>query len=502
MDQRFNLIDENWIPVATEGRVSLKRIFSDPTLEALGGNAIQKLAIIKILLAIAQRASTPKDSLEWKLIGADGMAKKCLVYLEANKDLFWLFGDKPFLQMPILREMIDKNGNPLPVQEIGRNYMPDLPSDNDSILFQTQINHPLSDAEKAVFLISIMNYSPGGKRTAKNVKPLSKGYTGKSNSAKPSPSLGTYHGYLNSFILGDSIIDTIYLNLFTFQDLEKYPQWEQSGLIPPWEEMPKGEDDPIAKRLKNSFISTLCSLSRFVLLVDNGIIYVEGLQYPSHIGGWREPFIASTNDGKMLWLDTSKKPWRNVIAFLNLAFNGNDTTYNCPQISLFFTRARSVRNSVGVWSGGLQVRGTAGDQSVKQTDDFIESFFFVKSSVNGEFWFQALKAEMVEIDNLSKSLYVSISNYLSDQNYKKNKGIVNKAVELFWQLCERDFQDLVDNCDNKNEIYKLRKNLAEYALEVYDRFCPNNTARQMFSWAKNRPDLKKYLIKKEGGNSE
>ena len=42
MDNRFNLIDEPWIPVADVGRVSLAQMFGNPDYRALGGNPVQK----------------------------------------------------------------------------------------------------------------------------------------------------------------------------------------------------------------------------------------------------------------------------------------------------------------------------------------------------------------------------------------------------------------------------------------------------------------------------
>ncbi|PLN02419.1 type I-E CRISPR-associated protein Cse1/CasA, partial [Klebsiella pneumoniae] len=54
MENRFNLIDEPWIAVVDVGLVSLTDIFSQPELRALGGNPVEKIALTKLLLAIAQ----------------------------------------------------------------------------------------------------------------------------------------------------------------------------------------------------------------------------------------------------------------------------------------------------------------------------------------------------------------------------------------------------------------------------------------------------------------
>ena len=64
--RRFNLVEEAWIPVVDVGQVSLRQIFTDQGLRALGGNPIQKISIMKLLLAIGQAACTPKDDEEWK----------------------------------------------------------------------------------------------------------------------------------------------------------------------------------------------------------------------------------------------------------------------------------------------------------------------------------------------------------------------------------------------------------------------------------------------------
>jgi CRISPR system Cascade subunit CasA len=57
---QFNLVDEPWIPIAGHGLASLSDIFSKPHFKALGGNPIQKISVIKLLLAICQTAATLK----------------------------------------------------------------------------------------------------------------------------------------------------------------------------------------------------------------------------------------------------------------------------------------------------------------------------------------------------------------------------------------------------------------------------------------------------------
>lgn len=67
---RFNLVDEPWIPVVDVGLVSLKDIFTHSDYRGLGGNPVQKIALTKLLLAIAQTAFTPEDDEAWAELGA------------------------------------------------------------------------------------------------------------------------------------------------------------------------------------------------------------------------------------------------------------------------------------------------------------------------------------------------------------------------------------------------------------------------------------------------
>jgi CRISPR system Cascade subunit CasA len=90
MENRFNLIDEKWIPIQGESPVSLLDIFSQNSPESLGGTAIQKLAVLKLLLAIAQRATTPKDVHEWNMLRPEGLGKTCTAYLNTHRDQFYL----------------------------------------------------------------------------------------------------------------------------------------------------------------------------------------------------------------------------------------------------------------------------------------------------------------------------------------------------------------------------------------------------------------------------
>lgn len=112
--RRFNLTDEPWIPVAS-GRISLREVFSRSDVRGLGGNPLEKIALLKLLQAVAQAARTPRDDAEWAQLGTEGLAEACLAYLEKWHEAFWLYGPAPFLQFPaVARAKLLPYGSLLP----------------------------------------------------------------------------------------------------------------------------------------------------------------------------------------------------------------------------------------------------------------------------------------------------------------------------------------------------------------------------------------------------
>jgi CRISPR system Cascade subunit CasA len=519
IENRFNLVDEQWVPVAGEGLVSLKSIFTRPELRALGGNPVQKIAMTKLLLAICQASYTPTDEPDWANLGSEGMSKKAAKYLEEKRDCFWLYGERPFLQMPTIIDKIEerkksemkvakKEGdkkiaseNAMP-RPFGMGVYPDVSSDNNTILTYGQIDRQLDDAEIAIFIVTLMNFALAGKRVEKNIPPFSSGYSGKSVSAKPGPSIGNYIGYLHSYLIGGNIQETLWFNILSHEQINQNANWTSKLGPIPWQTMPIGEDCEIAKQLKNSYMGCLIAISRFVLADKRGIYYIEGLQYPSHKDGWREPSIAikETEKGaKLLWADVEKKPWRELTSLLAFSMTQQNNGFNCFHINAGIPRIRKVKSNgpIGIWSGALKVRPSSGDQSVKQDDDFVSSETnFELSYFNTGFWFTTLTKEMDQLQELAnKNIYGSTIGFYKALK-SDGKLFASQASNLFWQLAERKFQELVNACGSQtpDEALKpIRKIFASFAETAYNTYCPRESARQLDAWAANRPNLGKYL---------
>ncbi len=489
----FNLVDDPWIPVADVGLVSLRQLFSDPSYRSLGGSPIDKIALTKFLLAITQTTDTPENDDEWSKLTPEKLASKCLSYLEEKHDLFYLYGDRPFLQMPAIRDT--------KLQSFGV-ASPEISTGNTTILFQSEIEKDLTDGEKALLIVRLMGCALGGKQTD-NLIVLSPGYTGKTkesgkeNSGKEGPFIGA-RGYLHTFLQGNSLWETLWLNILSRQYILGLGSYPEGIGVPPWEEMPSGEDCPIAKRLKSTLMGRLVPLSRFCLLEKNGLHYSEGIAYPGYKEGGRDPSVSLDSSGKnqkVLWTDPSKRPWRILPALLSLVYVGGSKGFECYQIGLL-GRARDHVKVIGIWSGGLSVKGTAGEQKVTGSSDFIESLLWLPCKDFGTPEFSRLSEEMSQLEILSKKTFGAIQNYFKDQRIADSKQ-ASQAINLFWQLCEQRFQDLLNACIKPDLLESVHFSLSGTSEKIYNMFCPRETSRQIESWAKNRPDTYWYVSKKE-----
>lgn len=494
---RFNLIRERWIPIIGQGESSLLQLFQVEGLPGIGGNPIAKISLLKLAIAIAQAAYTPKDKADWQSVGVLGLMEKCAQYLVAHENEFWLYGDKPFLQMPLI-----KNAEKVSYGAV----MPMIATGNTTVLLQSQMERAITEAEIAVLLVTLSSFALGGKKTDNSLV-LSPGYKGKSNkkgkpaTGKSGPSLG-YLGYLHSFILGRTIQESIWLNLLTLEDLSGIGYFSQGLGQPVWERMPAGEDDPIARKARESYIGRLVPLSRFVLLSGDGLHYSEGIVYPGHKDGAQDVSVAisSSMEKKALWANPDKRPWRQLSALLAFYDATSHDGYDCRLLRLAIPRASFAGNDFTLWSGGLKVSSNAGEQYVSGRDDFVESEVSLKAPWLGEAWFRRLKLEMEALSNLGNAVFGAVASY-----FKKLKadgsGPAAKASEGFWADCESVFQGLVEACGSTDDDARaaIRVRIARIAETRYDQACPRESARQVDSWAEHRISTWQYLHASEPG---
>lgn len=493
---RFNLIDEPWIPIVNVGKVSLKQIFSDPSYRALSGNPVQKIALTKLLLAIAQAAYTPKDDDDWAQLGSAGMANACLRYLEKWHDSFWLYGAKPFLQTKELHFFKE--------QPIGA-LMQEIAIGNNTILTNSQLSRSIADSEWALILLVDQNFSVKhnlayGALTVKDSK-------GKGKATKSGPALGP-SSYLHTFLQGDSVMQSIWFNLLSEEKIDSLPfKYKRKDSNPVWELFIDDRESKDAKILKDSYMGRLCPMSRFIVRNENTVRYAEGIMYPSHSEGGREISAAyglsKKNNFYALRVSTDVRPWRLLPALLSFFNAASIDSVDCAQLRLSLDggRLRRCSDGFGVWSGGILLEGDSYSQYAKGDNDFVESYVRLENYFfeDPSGWIIWLEQEIKELEGVSKKIknacYFYHQREIKGSNQRDNRAdsIAKNAVSDFWQLCERRFQDLVNACTDPGKSKTLRATFANFAQKSYDIFCPKDTARQLDAWAKNKPNLGNYL---------
>lgn len=493
MKNRFNLLHEKWIPVDNQGLVSLRDIFSCFELRAIGGTSIQKVALFKLLQAITQAVCTPADEAEWSTLDAQTMASRCLSYFNEHKSAFYLYGENPFLQLPAVA-----TAKPKPYGCV----IPHVSNGNTTVLTQIQQVRPLDDAEKALLLVTLMSFAFAGKQ-CDNSLVLSTGYNGKhkGSSAPPGPALAN-PGLQHSMILADALLDTLHINLLTHEQIQASKMYSSGLGVAPWERMPAGEDCPAARDLKNSLMGRLVPMCRFLLLQQDHLHITEGLKHPGYQDGRADPTVSVDHTGgnpRAMWVDPERRPWRQLSSMLALFGETSSTGFQCLQLKTGLNRVRRTLPRFAVWAGGIRLKNQFGEQYVQAGDDYVESIVWLHSTALGEVMFTAVKTELDDLEQLSRTLAGQVIGYykMLSAHKKAASERANTAESIFWQMVERDFQALVYACepgtDSQVERMKLRRKFANHALLAFDATCAKSSVRQMTAWAKFRITIKPYL---------
>ena len=496
----FSLLTEPWIPIVEDNDHSLLDVFSNKNLSNIGGSSIDKISIFKLLLAIGQAAWTPQNDKEWKEINIDIFSEKVINYLTSNRKDFYLYGDKPFLQY---KELKDK------IKLISCfNLMPDISTGNNILIFDSQRKTEITDKDKALILINNMNFPLGGKKVNNSIS-FAKNYQKKKGGA-PGSSLGIL-GYLHSFYIGDSILETIYINILTTDDINSIATFSEGLGIPPWKSLPKEEIGNAAIKYSHTYYGNLLALNRFLLLSDNSpeLYNTEGIipnaSYKEGIADLTCTLIPDKKSHRIVWCSTDKKPWRQftaLLSFLNATRTSKiDTTL---QIELVTKRLKTLsKKRFKIWSGGISTSNNAGEQYLTGTDDILSSEQPIDIQWLGNIWYAHLQTEMENLDKISKLIYMSVKNYYKERSsFELSKSIPEKATSKFWTDCELLFPHImeVSNDYNDKSIKKLRMEIISIANDCYSTYCPFDSARQLVAHVKCKPNFLKYIPNNGGSN--
>ncbi len=489
--ENFNLIDDPWIPVTGRPEQSLKGIFSDRSILRLSGNPVDKIVMLRLLLSIVHASNRIPNLEAWNTLSIEEMARNVLRYLDTVHDRFFLFGDKPFLQVP---ELAGK-GKPADVNAL----QVFVATGNKVVVSHWNQSRQLSVPERIRLLLRSSCYACGGKRFDNGIV-LSERYTGKQNE-KGKPSTGAagtllgYSGYLHSYLLGDTLLDTLRLNLLTEEEITQTGAFPDGVGVPFWEEMPHGEACPRARNYRRTCLGQLFPMDKFLLLQNDGIIMTDGIDYPNHKNGLFDPaltIVQEKKDTKAVWASTSKRPWRELPALLSFL----EVTGKMYQPYFLSTGLRKAGKTpteiVHIWAGGMQVSSNSGEQYLTGQNDYVESEFMIPAGAATESGFTIYKGMMEKLDACSKILYASVAGYFKKVNDLGGPEFASRASAVFWERMEPSAQQIINTafCGSTEEQREAEyKKWAAVAREVYNQFCPRETARQLTAWVESEPNF-------------
>ncbi|MBQ9501488.1 MAG: type I-E CRISPR-associated protein Cse1/CasA [Lentisphaeria bacterium] len=489
----FNLCTDPWVPIAGRAkRMSLTELFSGPSPGRLAGNAVDKIVILRFLLALVHAANRIEDLDAWVALAPEIMAANVRTYLEGHHDCFELYGDRPFLQFSKLAELGGQASSP-------GSLLVDVAVGNKVVLSGWNREKSLSNAEKTILLLRSSCFACGGKKFDKELclsPGVIKGATGSSGTL-----LG-FLGFLHAYMLGDNLWETLRLNLLTERNLREVNAWPQGVGKPFWEEMPGGETDARAEQYKHSYQGQLFPLDKFLLLTDEGVIKTSGITYPGHKNGLIDPALTIIADGKDIratWARTEDRPWRQLPALLKFL---ESRSHAQPYfLSMGMEKLRRLdAGSCTVWVGGVAVSSNSGEQYLSGTNDYVESEFSIDTAYMFANSYHTFTGLMEKLEKMAKRLFGSVFNYFTKTAGQDNAAdFAARAKSVFWERMEPHAQEIITLAfseTDENTLGRATGKWFDLLCRIYEEFCPRDTPRQLTAWVEAHPGFQ--TITKKG----
>ncbi len=498
----MNLTTEAWIPaVWRDGKpatVTLREAFQrGDELHDLAVRPHERIALMRLLICVAQAAlDGPADFDDWKSC-RPSIAPAALDYLEHWQHAFELFGcGQRFLQVANLRKLDtkkksanepngDDGGTPTSKLDLA------LATGNNTTLFDNAggSERAFTPGDLAVMLLTFQCFSPGGRIGIAlwNDAPTEGG-----GSSDHAPCVAG--GMLHALVRGDNLLDSVYRNLMSKNQAEKFSGKNLWGR-PVWEMMPERPSDAPAVRNGNrSYLGRLVPLTRAVWFADDreSLILANGLEYAS-FPEWREPSativireVKGQPDRVILRADIDKAAWRELHALTVKALSQN--TNGGPAA----LRNLSDEEPFDLWVGGLVA-------SKAKLVDTTESVFHLPAAMLGEPSQRTYEAGVREADKMAFRVMRAVSVYhgklgdLLDRPEMKDRRqqIQNHAAAQFWTDVESAVPRLLDVAADPGSLglnaewHKTAwgRFVWRAALDAYERACPHQTPRQIQAYA-------------------
>jgi len=469
----FNLIDDPWISVLTkdgEKKLGLLDIFKEAdSIKAISGNALDKIAITRLLVCISQAAiGVPKNKSEWEKCKSK-IQKISTVYLKKWHDSFFLYGNKAFLQLPKMNIKTILTDKIIIEYASGNNH---TVYDHNAGISR---NYPESDLAMALLKTQLFSYG-GRNGSVWDVQ--------KSNSM----SGALLNSTLVTLLLGEDILSTIHLNMATMEIMEGIPVGK-----PVWEDIPNDPKCPKADILKKSYLGNLIPLTRGIKLMSENkslVMYSDGIS--GYCPLYRDPMASTYTDKKggrhYRSVPLTKHVWKDLVSILSIKDIGDGQgAYTLNNIDI------STPN-FNLWVGGI-----ACDKS--KIKDIVEWSYIIPS---GCLESDQLRDYQVEIDYAS-----DVEKALRESLYEMGENKKSELISTFWNQIENFsfglFQKIIEchaNKNNNSDAWRdsWRRRCRAISINCFKNSYQTQTGGGIMNYAKGLRVLSKKLNKIGGKN--
>lgn len=520
----MNLAFDNWIPCLKKNgesvRASILGCFTDTDLAGLNVRPHERVALMRLLECVAYAAAKkakkfPKDNRGRKAL-REPLAAFVEAYLTEWRDSFNLFDEKkPFLQIPDLQAgsaQAKKGGEPNDYSDLtpASKLSFSLATGNNSTLFDHGAAsggaRQFDEESLALWVLTYQHFCPGGLTGVVSWQGLK---TEKQSTDCPCVSKSMLH----TFIQGDSLPNTIWLNLLTEKDLRSYKEvaadfsgedGEDFAWLgrPVWEMFPQGPNDGAARaNATRTFLGRLVPLGRLVkIMPDRGHILVGSIyDFPGFDSAFPKEVTATSlkiqKEGKepevvLLGYRPGQKIWRQLAALsVKRNFDAGDVG-GCAALS----------NIPHDEPTDIIVCALAHDKA--SLTDSVESVYRVRAGELGDSWHAALNAELKYIEGVNGALRAAFAAWRHQEDgglagrMKKDRdceSLLVSAVEAdFYARAERLLPFLMKALDRisageaDGEIEKWEQRIARCGEEVLSDRCDKASSRQLMAYVKAR----------------
>jgi len=448
----MNLVTDKWVPVyignKTE-RFSLKEVYTRMAeIRSLVGNGIEKVAILRLLLAITQAAlDGPVDDADWEKCRGRITAES-LKYLNKWIPKFELYGS--FLQMSCIKMKEE-------VKSTNKLLFTIASGDNHTLFFNGLKN---GEADIALGLLVIQLFDCSGL-----IKTPEFSWAGETVPKLTAADGSLFANILLTVIEKDNLLDTLYYNM-------SCKTWFAEAKISwgkPFWEYPECKPSEITLDQKSSYLSCLVPMSRGITLTKGAknMVFVEGYTHPEY-PIYRDPMASlrvkvtkkSTEYGYVK-CHIDKAMWRELESLTDISTVDNHIR-GVWTLRRLMTKNEPFILTVAamIYGPNLAKKQAALDWSIPVND-------------LGDLH-QKTQAFIKDSEKYNAGIYQATKECLNEKgkghSYSKNThaAMLNTARSIYWSSVEIAFMDY---CRKGFTDYK--KSLKACARKAYDLCCAN-----------------------------